>query len=89
MYLVSPSIDKGQAGSKTVRVNRTAFWQIRCRGEPPPVFTWCHPVHGPLTTNENYSVLTEDYQGGATTTLVIHHATMEDNGTYTLEAVNR
>ena len=43
-FPVSPSIDKGQAGSKTVRVNRTAFWQIRCRGEPPPKFTWIHPV---------------------------------------------
>ncbi len=29
---VSPSIDKGQAGSKTVRTNRTAIWQIKCRG---------------------------------------------------------
>merc|ERR1712037_971838 len=32
---LAPSIDKGQAGSKTVRVGRTAFWQIRCKGEPP------------------------------------------------------
>ena len=31
-YIVSPSIDKGQAGSKTVRTNRTAIWQIKCRG---------------------------------------------------------
>ena len=31
-YSVSPSIDKGQAGSKTVRTNRTAIWQIKCRG---------------------------------------------------------
>jgi len=86
---LSPSIDKGQAGSKTVRVNRTAFWQIRCRGEPPPVFTWCHPVHGPLSSNENYTVLTDEYQGGATTTLVIHHSKVDDNGTYTLQAENR
>jgi len=86
---LSPSIDKGQAGSKTVRVGRTAFWQIRCRGEPPPTFTWVHPVHGELSTNENYSVLTDEYQGGAITTLVVHHATTADRGTYTLQAENR
>merc|ERR1740128_606419 len=86
---LSPSIDKGQAGSKTVRVNRTAFWQIRCRGEPPPVFTWCHPVHGELSSNENFTVQTEEYQGGSTTTLVVHHAKPEDKGTYSLQAENR
>ena len=43
--------------------------------EPPPIFTWTHPVHGDLTKNsENYMVLYEEYQGGATTTLVINHA---------------
>jgi len=86
---LSPSIDKGQAGSKTVRINRTAFWQIKCRGEPPPTFTWWHPVHGELSTNENFMVHTEEYQGGALTTLVIHHAKKEDNGTYQLQAENR
>merc|ERR1711963_35803 len=87
---LAPSIDKGQAGSKTVRTNRTAIWQIKCRGEPPPVFTWTHPVHGDITSNsENYMVLYEEYQGGATTTLVINHAQMDDNGTYQLKAENR
>ena len=32
IFAVSPSIDKGQAGSKTVRTNRTAIWQIKCKG---------------------------------------------------------
>jgi len=86
---LAPSIDKGQAGSKTVRVNRTACWQIRCRGEPPPVFTWVHPVHGELSSNEEFTVMTEEYQGGATTTLIINHAKPEDKGTYTLQAENR
>jgi len=70
-------------------VNRTAFWQIKCRGEPPPVFTWWHPLHGELSSNENYSVMTEEYQGGSTTTLVVHHAHPDDKGTYTLQAENR
>jgi len=87
---LSPSIDKGQAGSKTIRSNRTAFWQIKCRGEPPPVFTWWHPVHGELSgTNNEYTVHTEDYQGGSVTTLVIHHAKKSDHGTYQLQAENR
>ena len=86
---MAPSIDKGQAGSKTVRAGRTAFWQIRCKGEPPPVFTWVHPVHGNLSSCEAFTVMTEEYQGGATTTLVIHHAEEADRGTYTLKAENR
>jgi len=86
---LSPSIDKGQAGSKTVKTNRTAIWQIKCRGEPPPEFTWTHPHLGELSSNEEFSVLREEYQGGSTTTLVIHHAKNSDAGTYTLTATNR
>lgn len=83
---MSPSIDKGQAGSKTVRTNRTACWQIKCRGEPPPTFTWVHAngteiQHG----TENFSILYEEYQGGATTTLICHRARMIDGGTYSLQ----
>ena len=37
---VSPIIDKGTTGSKTVKVNRSAIWHIKVRGEPPPKFTW-------------------------------------------------
>ena len=86
---LSPSIDKGQAGSKTVRTNRTAIWQIKCKGEPPPTFTWTHPQLGDLSSNEDFSVLHEEYQGGSTTTLVIHHAKDSDKGTYSLTAENR
>jgi hypothetical protein len=86
---VAPSIDKGQAGSKTVRTGRTAFWQIRCRGEPPPVFTWWHPLHGELTDCQEFTVRTDEYQGGSITTLVIHHAKNDDRGTYSLQAENR
>merc|ERR1711962_1531751 len=87
---LSPSIDKGQTGSKTVRTNRTAFWKINCQGEPPPTFIWTHPKHGELKGNtEEFSVLHEEYQGGSTTTLVIHHAKTEDAGTYSLQATNR
>lgn len=86
---LAPSIDKGQAGSKTVRTGRTAFWQIKCRGEPPPVFTWWHPVHGELSDCQDFTVRTDEYQGGAITTLVVHHAKNEDRGTYSLQAENR
>ena len=125
IFAVSPSIDKGQAGSKTVRTNRTAIWQIKCRGgknksdiwviknlhnglarhfntkninciwltlcvsEPPPTFIWTHPHLGDLSSNEDFTVLHEEYQGGSTTTLVIHHAKNADAGTYSLTAENR
>ena len=42
--------------------------------EPPPTFTWTHPVHGDMSSNEDYLVLHEEYQGGSTTTLVVNHA---------------
>ena len=45
-----------------------------CISEPPPVFTWTHPVHGDMSSNEDYLVLHEEYQGGSTTTLVVNHA---------------
>ena len=54
---------------------------LRCL-EPPPTFTWTHPQLGDLSSNEDFSVLHEEYQGGSTTTLVIHHAKDSDKGTY-------
>ena len=84
---VKPSIDKGQAGSKTVRTNRTAYWKINCAGEPPPTFVWTHPKNGEIsaTGSDEFAILHEEYQGGSTTTLVIHHAKMNDAGTYSLQ----
>jgi len=86
---LSPSIDKGQAGSKIVRTNRSACWQIKCRGEPPPEFTWVHPHEGEMSSCDRWTIRREEYQGGSTTTLTIHHATTEDAGTFSLEAKNR
>ena len=57
--------------------------------EPPPEFTWTHPHLGELSSNEEFTVLREEYQGGSTTTLVIHHAKNSDAGTYSLTATNR
>lgn len=42
-----------------------------------------------MHTCENWAILHEEYQGGSTTTLIIHHAKMSDAGTYNLEAINR
>ena len=44
---------------------------------------------GDLSSNEDFTVLHEEYQGGSTTTLVIHHAKNSDGGTYSLTAENR
>ena len=57
--------------------------------EPPPTFTWTHPHLGELSSCEDFSILYEEYQGGSTTTLVIHHAKNNDAGTYSLTAENR
>ena len=57
--------------------------------EPPPTFKWTHPQLGDLSTNEDFAILHEEYQGGSTTTLVIHHAKTSDAGTYSLTAENR
>ena len=37
---LSPSIDKGSGGSKMVKLNRMATFQIKVRGEPRASFTW-------------------------------------------------
>lgn len=46
-------------------------------------------MHGELSSSQDYTVRTDEYQGGAITTLVVHHARNEDNGTYQLQAENR
>ena len=65
------------------------FFFFFSNSEPPPTFVWTHPREGELSTGENFTVLCEEYQGGSTTTLICHRARMSDNGTYTLEAINR
>ena len=57
--------------------------------EPAPTFTWIHPTDGEIRPGEHYSILYDEYQGGATTTLIIHKSKVSDAGTYTLEATNR
>lgn len=42
-----------------------------------------------MKTCEQFTVLRDEYQGGATTILLINHAKMSDAGTYTLTATNR
>ena len=37
---LSPAIDPGSGGSRMVKLNRMATFQIKVRGEPPPTFTW-------------------------------------------------
>lgn len=46
-------------------------------------------MHGELSSNNDFTVHTEEFQGGAITTMVVHHAKKEDNGTYQLQAENR
>ena len=37
---LSPSVDPGSGGSKTVKVNRLTCFQVKVKGEPVPTFTW-------------------------------------------------
>ena len=37
---LSPSIDQGSGGSKMVKLNRMATFQIKVRGEPRATFSW-------------------------------------------------
>ena len=37
---LSPCIDQGSGGSKMVKLNRMATFQIKVRGEPRATFTW-------------------------------------------------
>ena len=67
---MSPCIDKSTTGSKTVKVNRSAIWHIKVRGEPPPKFTWFKDGKK-LVTSEEYVVESDEYQGGATAMLQI------------------
>ncbi len=86
---MTPCIDKGTAGSKTVKMHRSAIWQIKVRGEPPPKFSWFKDGTKLNPDSEDYIIKSEEYQGGATAILSLPRSLMEDAGTYTLKAENR
>ena len=78
---VRPSIDQGAAGSKSVKVNRSAIWHIKCKGEPPPKFSWYKD--GELLENgDDIKIETKEYQGGATALMQIVKSKMSDAGVY-------
>ena len=78
---VKPSIDHGAAGSKSVKVNRSAIWHIKCKGEPPPKFSWYKD--GELLENgDDIKIETKEYQGGATALMQIVKSKMSDAGVY-------
>ncbi|XP_059094392.1 twitchin-like [Tigriopus californicus] len=83
-----PMIDKGAAGSKSVRVHRSAIWHIKVKGEPPPQFSWFKGGQR-LHNSDEYIIATDEYQGGATAMLQVFRSQMHDAGTYTLVAENR
>jgi len=85
---LKPSIDHGAAGSKSVKVNRSAIWHIKCKGEPPPKFLWYKDGHL-LQNSGAIQIQSDEYQGGATALLQIVKSQMSDAGCYTLVAENR
>ena len=67
---VKPTIDPGASGSKSVKVNRCAIWHIKCKGEPPPKFSWYK--NGELLADSPEIVIqNNEYQGGSTTMLQV------------------
>ncbi|XP_071750036.1 twitchin isoform X1 [Lepeophtheirus salmonis] len=85
---LTPSIDKGSSSSKTIKVNRTAIWQIKVKGEPPPEFTW-YKNGIQIASTDEVLITREEYQGGATAKLCVSKSQMIDAGTYSLVAENR
>merc|ERR1712088_1167128 len=60
---LKPTIDPGASGSKSVKVNRSAIWHIKCNGEL-------------LVNSPEIAVQNNEYQGGSTTMLQIIKAKM-------------
>ena len=71
-----------------MKVNRSAIWRIKCKGEPPPKFTW-YKNGEPLIGDADFRVEAVEHQGGAVATMQVVKSRMEDAGTYTLIAENR
>ena len=68
---MTPCIDKSNAGSKTVKTNRSAIWHIKVKGEPPPTFSWYKDGKKLNEGDDEYIMEREAYQGGATAILHI------------------
>jgi len=85
---LKPTIDPGASGSKSVKVNRSAIWHIKCKGEPPPKFSW-YKDGELLVDSQDIVIQNNEFQGGSTTMLQVVKAKMSDAGTYTLVAENR
>ncbi len=70
MFPVAPSIDKGCTGSKSVKANRSATWQIKVKGEPPPTFRWFKEGKE-IAHSSEFIIERREYQGGALAMLTI------------------
>ena len=70
LIVVSPTIDPGASGSKSVKVNRCAIWHIKCKGEPPPTFSW-YKDDELLVDSAEIAIQNTEFQGGSTTMLQV------------------
>ena len=70
LIVVSPTIDPGASGSKSVKVNRCAIWHIKCKGEPPPTFSW-YKDDELLVDSTEIAIQNTEFQGGSTTMLQV------------------
>ena len=74
--------------SKSVKVNRSAIWHIKCKGEPPPTFSW-YKDGKLLADSPEIKIETDQSQGSATAMMQVVKSQMDDAGCYTLVAENR
>ena len=65
---VAPNIDKGY--SKSVKANRPAIWQIKVKGEPPPMFKWFKDGQQ-IHHSPEFVIERKEFQGGAVAMLTI------------------
>jgi len=87
---LSPAIDKGAGGSKTVKVNRLTCFQIKVKGEPIPTFAWLKNGQKVESSESlTLSVTHNPDDQSAVATLQILRTQLGDAGTYTLIAENR
>ena len=77
-FSVKPTIDPGASGSKSVKVNRCAIWHIKCKGEPPPKFSW-YKDGELLVDSPDIVIQNNEFQGGSTTMLQVVKAKVKIN----------
>jgi len=89
---LSPCIDQGSGGSKMVKLNRMATFQIKVRGEPRATFSWLKEGQK-LSSSEGIVMTVSEHpdpaEQSSVVMLQIVRSQMADAGKYSLLAENK